>query len=258
MSKFGIVLRKTGAVAAATAMLLTMGAGVVTTQAKTSVPYTVTVAKKYTNTQSEKQMSAKVTIPKITVTGADGEVLKTQSDKLNAAIARYQNAFIKSYKKDAAAIEEGQKGNESLTSKYQVVTDNDTLFTLRIDTVIAMGGSQSYVKLFNVDKKTGKMLTLKDLFTDGSDYRTRIYENIRKQMQKQMKDDETVSYFLDEGADGFNRKSISSKTNFYINAKGQLTLVFDKYEVAPGSMGIVEFSVPTSVVADIAADGYLK
>ncbi len=51
-------------------------------------------------------------------------------------------------KKDVAAIKKGEKGNESLTSGYKVVTDNDKLFCLRIDTVIAMGGSQSYAKDF--------------------------------------------------------------------------------------------------------------
>ena len=32
-----------------------------------------------------------------------------------------------------AAIKKGEKGNESLTSGYKVVTDNDKLFCLRID-----------------------------------------------------------------------------------------------------------------------------
>ena len=63
--------------------------------------------------------------------------MKSESEKLNAAISSYQNKFIKDYKKDVAAIKKGEKGNESLTSGYKVVTDNDKLFCLRIDTVIA-------------------------------------------------------------------------------------------------------------------------
>ena len=80
-----------------------------------------------------------------------------------------------------AAIKKGEKGNESLTSGYKVVTDNDKLFCLRIDTVIAMGGSQSYAKIFSVDKKSGKQITLKNLFKKGSGYIDRISDNIKEQ-----------------------------------------------------------------------------
>ena len=33
--------------------------------------------------------------------------------------------------------------------------------------------------------------------------------------------------------------------NFYINDENQLVIVFDEYEVAPGSMGTPEFVIPT-------------
>ena len=224
MSKLSSVLKKTGIAVAAAAMLVTMGAGTVVTQAKTSLPvYKVSLAKKYTNNQKGKQMEASVKIPKVKITGTDGKVMKSESEKLNAAISSYQNKFIKDYKKDVAAIKKGEKGNESLTSGYKVVTDNDKLFCLRIDTVIAMGGSQ-----------------------------------IKEQMRAQMKENADVTYFVDDENNKFNFKSISNKTNFYVNEKGKLTLVFDKYEVAPGYMGMVEFSIPTGEIVDMVTNGYLK
>lgn len=59
MSKLSSVLKKTGIAVAAAAMLVTMGAGTVVTQAKTSLPvYKVSLAKKYTNNQKGKQMEA--------------------------------------------------------------------------------------------------------------------------------------------------------------------------------------------------------
>lgn len=259
MSKLSSVLKKTGIAVAAAAMLVTMGAGTVVTQAKTSLPvYKVSLAKKYTNNQKGKQMEASVKIPKVKITGTDGKVMKSESEKLNAAISSYQNKFIKDYKKDVAAIKKGEKGNESLTSKYKVVTDNDKLFCLRIDTVIAMGGSQSYAKIFSVDKKSGKQITLKNLFKKGSGYIDRISDNIKEQMRAQMKENADVTYFVDDETNKFNFKSISNKTNFYVNEKGKLTFVFDKYEVAPGYMGMVEFSIPTGEIADMVTNGYLK
>ena len=252
MSKLSSVLKKTGIAVAAAAMLVTMGAGTVVTQAKTSLPvYKVSLAKKYTNNQKGKQMEASVKIPKVKITGTDGKVMKSESEKLNAAISSYQNKFIKDYKKDVAAIKKGEKGNESLTSGYKVVTDNDKLFCLRIDTVIAMGGSQSYAKIFSVDKKSGKQITLKNLFKKGSGYIDRISDNIKEQMRAQMKENADVTYFVDDENNKFNFKSISNKTNFYVNEKGKLTLVFDKYEVAPGYMGMVEFSIPTGEIRSV-------
>ena len=249
MSKLSSVLKKTGIAVAAAAMLVTMGAGTVVTQAKTSLPvYKVSLAKKYTNNQKGK----------VKITGTDGKVMKSESEKLNAAISSYQNKFIKDYKKDVAAIKKGEKGNESLTSGYKVVTDNDKLFCLRIDTVIAMGGSQSYAKIFSVDKKSGKQITLKNLFKKGSGYIDRISDNIKEQMRAQMKENADVTYFVDDENNKFNFKSISNKTNFYVNEKGKLTLVFDKYEVAPGYMGMVEFSIPTGEIVDMVTNGYLK
>lgn len=259
MSKLSSVLKKTGIAVAAAAMLVTMGAGTVVTQAKTSLPvYKVSLAKKYTNNQKGKQMEASVKIPKVKITGTDGKVMKSESEKLNAAISSYQNKFIKDYKKDVAAIKKGEKGNESLTSGYKVVTDNDKLFCLRIDTVIAMGGSQSYAKIFSVDKKSGKQITLKNLFKKGSGYIDRISDNIKEQMRAQMKENADVTYFVDDENNKFNFKSISNNTNFYVNEKGKLTLVFDKYEVAPGYMGMVEFSIPTGEIVDMVTNGYLK
>lgn len=259
MSKLSSVLKKTGIAVAAAAMLVTMGAGTVVTQAKTSLPvYKVSLAKKYTDNQKDKQMEANVKIPKVKITGTDGKVMKSESEKLNAVISSYQNKFIKDYKKDVAAIKKGEKGNESLTSGYKVVTDNDKLFCLRIDTVIAMGGSQSYAKIFSVDKKSGKQITLKNLFKKGSGYMDRISDNIKEQMRAQMKENADVTYFVDDETNKFNFKSISNKTNFYVNEKGKLTLVFDKYEVAPGYMGMVEFSIPTGEIADMVTNGYLK
>ena len=142
MSKLSSVLKKTGIAVAAAAMLVTMGAGTVVTQAKTSLPvYKVSLAKKYTNNQKGKQMEASVKIPKVKITGTDGKVMKSESEKLNAAISSYQNKFIKDYKKDVAAIKKGEKGNESLTSGYKVVTDNDKLFEWSVEEIPQDGWS---------------------------------------------------------------------------------------------------------------------
>ncbi|MDE7061582.1 MAG: RsiV family protein, partial [Lachnospiraceae bacterium] len=38
--------------------------------------------------------------------------------------------------------------------------------------------------------------------------------------------------------------------NFYLNAENKLVIVFDEYEVAPGSMGMPEFVIPEEVLEE--------
>lgn len=53
-------------------------------------------------------------------------------------------------------------------------------------------------------------------------------------------------------------EAISPDENFYISESGALTLVFDKYEVAPGYMGALEFEIPTEEIRDVIKDGFVR
>ena len=44
--------------------------------------------------------------------------------------------------------------------------------------------------------------------------------------------------------------------DFYFNEDGCLTMVFDKYDIAPGYMGVCEFVIPKDVTKGILADDY--
>lgn len=212
----------------------------------------------YSDKQEKKQMEATVKVPEVKVIGTDGKPLTRESKELNAAVSGYLDKIIQRYKKDVAAVSDGEEGHEEITSDYRIVTNNERLFSLRVDTVIAMGGSDSFTKIYNIDKKTGKMITLKDLFHEGSDYKKRISDSIKEQMRAQMKKDSSKTYFLDDDQPEWDFKQIKDDADFYISDNGELTFVFDKYEVAPGYMGLVEFSVPTENLSDIVKDGYLQ
>lgn len=212
----------------------------------------------YSDKQEKKQMEATVRVPEVKVIGTDGKPLTRESKELNAAVSGYLDKIIQMYKKDVAAVSDGEEGHEEITSDYRIVTNNERLFSLRVDTVIAMGGSDSFTKIYNIDKKTGKMITLKDLFREGSDYKKRISDSIKEQMRAQMKEDSSKTYFLDDDQPEWDFKQIKDDADFYISDNGELTFVFDKYEVAPGYMGLVEFSVPTETLSDIVKDGYLQ
>ena len=105
---------------------------------------------------------------------------------------------------------------------------------------------------YTSDLKTGELRAFKDLFKEGSDYITPISENIKSQMRGQMDADENVSYWLDDTeVPEWNFTSINDDTSFYINADGNLVISFNEGDVGPMSMGVVEFTIPHDVIADI-------
>lgn len=257
-------LKGAGTVAAAMiALVISVNVSPTIAHAMEEVPVLGTIVKvvnfsTYSDVQDDKNMEASVDIPQVAVTNKEGEILSDETDELNQEVKKYAGDIIESYQSDVASIGDGESGNEAVDSSYQVVTDNDRLFALRIDTSIVMGGSNQYTKIYNVDKETGDTITLKDLFQKDSDYLSRISEEIKKQMKENMEKDDSLQYFLSEDVDGYCFEEIKDDVNFYVNKDGKLTIVFDKYEVAPGYMGIVEFAIPTSVISDIVKDGYLQ
>lgn len=257
-------LKVAGTVAAAMiALVVSVNVSPTITQAMEDVPLLGMIVRvvnfsTYSDVQNDKNMEANVDIPQVAVTNQDGEVLSDETDELNQEVKKYAGDIIESYQSDVASIEDGENGNEAVNSSYQVVTDNDRLFALRIDTSIVMAGSNQYTKIYNIDKETGNTITLKDLFQKDSDYLNRISEEIKKQMKENMEKDNNLQYFLEEDVDGYSFDEIKNDVNFYVNKDGKLTIVFDKYEVAPGYMGIVEFTIPTNVISDIVKDGYLQ
>ena len=98
-------------------------------------------------------------------------------------------------------------------------------------------------------------LMLGDLF-DGDAYRPIIEENIREQMRRQMEEDENVSYFIKMKSFGKGFVEVDEDHNFYFNAQGELVIPFDKYEIAPGSMGCPEFTIPTDLIRDQIREEY--
>ena len=76
-----------------------------------------------------------------------------------------------------------------------------------------------------------------------------------------MAEDADKIYWVSE--DDFSPfKGISSTQSFYITDTGKLVISFDKYEAAPGYMGVLTFEIPTEVISDLLVNasgtGYIK
>lgn len=97
-----------------------------------------------------------------------------------------------------------------------------------------------YEELFfyNIDLQTGRDLTLRDLL--GPDYREIVDQSVRRQIDERMAEDDRLYYFPPEDG-GF--RSIQEDQGFYVNERGNVVVVFLKYEIAPGYMGTQEFEI---------------
>ena len=132
------------------------------------------------------------------------------------------------------------------------MTDTDKLFAIRFDKTIVMNSGNESVKIYNVDKETGKFLTLGDLFKADSDYISVLTANIQSQMREQMAADENVIYYLDSDMPEWDFKGLDGDESYYFDQDGELVVTFDEYEVATGYMGAVEFVIPKSVTGALA------
>jgi len=145
-----------------------------------------------------------------------------------------------------------------LYTNYKVKTETEDLFVVEsVKTEIAASAAES-VHYDNIDLKNQIIISLPSLFTDDS-YIDVISDYLNSYMQEHINTEEGIMYFLkiNGEVDGFDK--IDAEQSFYITADSKLVIVFDEYAVAPGSMGIVEFTIPTDVLKDIlVSDVYIK
>lgn len=205
---------------------------------------------------TDNDMHAKITIPEVEVKDDSGQKNDEASKKLNNNVKQYTEQIMKQYKTDVKTT--GGKGKEDIVTDYKIVTNNSRLFSLKIETSISAGSSDAFDKIYHLDKTTGKIISLKDIFQKDADYCTVITNEIKRQMREQMAEDDQKTYSIDDTEiPEDNWKGITEDADFYINEKGSLTFLFDKYEVAPGYMGTSEFTIPSETIKDIVNHDYL-
>lgn len=139
-----------------------------------------------------------------------------------------------------------------MDTDYQILRNDDRLFTVCFETTINVGGSSQYSRYLTLDKQTGNLLELESLFQPGSDYIGIISQDILRQMAEQVESGE-ADYFIPGGIWSEDEcfQEIEADQNFYIGDDNQLVIVFDEYEVAPGSMGRPEFVIPTDLLQTV-------
>lgn len=232
-------MKRTGVTAAA--LVLTFGIAVnaspVVAQAMDGIPVIGSIARVVTirnyNESTNNGMMADISVPQI-----DGNVAA------NADMDAYAKELISRYEKEVVAQLGQEEGHYALESSYEVVSDNDKYVSIRINTVETMASGAEFVKIFTVDKATGQTVSLKD-FLNSPEKLEAVSQNIKDQMAAQMAEDEGKVYFTEGEPGGFT--GLTGDENFYLNEAGELVIVFGEYEVAPGYMGTVSFTIHKDV-----------
>ena len=147
-----------------------------------------------------------------------------------------------------------EKDNYSFVeTSSDVLINNENWFTLRISMYESENSGEANYIFYNIDKAKGQLVNLSDLFKD-KEYKSAISQEIKNQMQQKMKENSNLSYWIaQEGTDSIGFTSITDNQDFYISENGNIVVVFNKYEVAPGYMGVQEFEISKELYKD-----YLK
>ena len=176
----------------------------------------------------------------------------TLENDLNTKYLEEGKRLYEEFMAEMESIKETGEGHLSVASGYIVKTDNDRILSVGRYVVKSMGSSSDEIEYDTIDKQNKILITLPSLFRDD-DYITVISEYIKQQMRERMEADEGIIYWLPEVEQYGSTtvfESIDRDQEFYIDENGKLVISFDKYEVAPGYMGIVEFTIPTEVIED--------
>ena len=242
-----IWLRRAGETAAAAMAVITVlvNASPAAAQVMEQIPVIGTIAQVVTFRTYEDHSGkgeANVEIPKIEEEG--------QTLEANREIEDYADSLIREYEDKIRAGEDQE--NYALDSTYEVVFENDRYVCIRIDTTVVMASGTQFVKVFTVDKETGETISLLQMLGGDETMLAAVSSNIMDQMREQMAADENVIYYLDSDMPEWDFKGLDGDESYYFDQDGELVVTFDEYEVAPGSMGAVEFVIPKSVTGDLA------
>lgn len=187
--------------------------------------------------------------------GTEGQNKEEASDELqgtveqiNFDIEEVTNQLIEEFQ---ASADLGESYG-TLEIHHETVTNNDRYFTLKLSMYQGAGSGYEFYKFYTIDKRSGKQVQLGDLFQEGTDYNERLSENIKDQMRAEMAEDENKIYWVDyEDVPEWNFERLKGDQNFYFDEAGNIVISFDEYEVAPGYMGAMEFTVEREVFEDI-------
>lgn len=182
-----------------------------------------------------------VTIPNVEIVNnkvVENLINDTINKKINE-ILEEQAILDAEYKK--AYLETGGKEENfnkiEMTVDYKLYYTSDNIISFEIYKYQTLAPAYNENNFYNINLKTGNNLTLKNVL--GENYANLIKESVEKQTINRMKENPNSIYDLDY----LRQMEINENRSFYVKENGDIVVVFAKYEIASGSMGMQEFII---------------
>ncbi|MGN0980852.1 MAG: RsiV family protein [Candidatus Avoscillospira sp.] len=198
-----------------------------------------------TYAREDEHHPAQVEVPEIIAPAGSTPQMQESVEQVNLDIQTMTDMLTRQFEQDAEAI--GEEGYTELDVRSEVVTNTEDWFTLRLQVYWGGGSGNVSYRYYHIDKSTGEIAKLSDLFA-SEDY----IDAISREIQRQMREAPDL-YWIDTEYEGLNFTSIQPDQNFYFAENGDIIIAFDEYEVAPGSTGCPTFQIPRAVF-----EAYLK
>ena len=164
------------------------------------------------------------------------EIYDLCSQYADEAVERARE-YKKAFMETGGTEEEWEAHDINIHVGYEIKAQTEAYLSFAVQGTENWSSAYSETKYYNIDLKDNKMVTLADVL--GRDYVRIANESILRQMEN-MEEKEGIA-FWSKSEGGFT--GVTDKTVFYMNEKENPVIVFDKYEIAPGAYGKLEFEI---------------
>lgn len=160
------------------------------------------------------------------------DLCRQYADEAVKRAEEYRKAFL-----DTGGTEEEWEAHKiQINVGYEIKSQTDQYLSFIVRGTESWTTACSESRYYNIDVNTGKRVTLADFF--GKDYVEAVNTDIREQIAQRK---EAGEVFWTEEEGGFS--GITEDAKLYVNEAGNPVIVFEKYEIAPGSSGEIEFEI---------------
>lgn len=236
------------AAAVVAAFTLLLNTSTVFAEEMSKVPVIGAVARVLTFRSYEKDegdLKVSVEIPSVEMISQDTNGLADSINKeIHALCEQYANEAIqraeeykKAFMETGGTEEEWEEHNIEIKVWYEIKSQTEDYLSFAVMGTENWTTAYSETRYYNIDLKKEKVVFLEDLL--GEDYIRIANESILSQIPQ--KEAETGMTFWTAEEDGFT--TITENQRFYVNESGNPVVVFEKYEIAPGAAGEVEFEI---------------
>lgn len=187
-----------------------------------------------------KDLSGEVNIPSVVLTdeSVEDEINLIIDEKVNQALSRAEQN-IEEYKQaylETGGTEEGwQEKNMKVGVDYEVYSQSEDVLSFLVYSHESLAAVYAEYTYFNINPLDNTLLTLEDFF--GGDYVGYVTESIKEQVESQKND---IGFFDDVFQPEWK---VREDVDFYINEIGNPVIVLNKYEIAAGSFGRLEYEI---------------